>query len=298
MKSTKSSGLARVVEERLELDSARLQALIQRVRRGRQRVDLLLARGHARLLQDERPLDFCELLLVEELDARRLPLEDGELRPVPRRLVLELEDVRFRPLRELDEPSPAVDLVHGVFCVWASRRGLPGVPCDRVDRPWAGKVDELIFRGRMLPQLVQDLRGERGEEPEKLGTGPIDHQLGSVQIQERRLHLCRRRDLVEETDPGSELPGSRVLSASGEGVREVVFRDDAGPQLTFELKDALAQGREPHSGVPACVVMALGPFEPPLEVVTRLASGLPVGGDLEYADELTLGRAIEARRAL
>ena len=32
--------------------------------------------------------------------------------------------------------------------------------------------------------------------------------------------------------------------------------------------------------------------------VTRLASGLPVGGDLEYADEVTLGRAIEARRAL
>lgn len=37
----------------------------------------------------------------------------------------------------------------------------------------------------------------------------------------------------------------------------------------------------------------------PLEVkVTRLASGLPVGGDLEYADEVTLGRAIEARREL
>ncbi|MDR2254089.1 MAG: recombination mediator RecR [Bifidobacteriaceae bacterium] len=35
-----------------------------------------------------------------------------------------------------------------------------------------------------------------------------------------------------------------------------------------------------------------------LEVpVTRLASGLPVGGDLEYADEVTLSRAIEARRA-
>jgi recombination protein RecR len=30
--------------------------------------------------------------------------------------------------------------------------------------------------------------------------------------------------------------------------------------------------------------------------VTRIASGLPVGGDLEYADELTLGRAIEFRR--
>ena len=32
--------------------------------------------------------------------------------------------------------------------------------------------------------------------------------------------------------------------------------------------------------------------------VSRLASGLPVGGDLEYADELTLGRALEGRREL
>jgi len=32
--------------------------------------------------------------------------------------------------------------------------------------------------------------------------------------------------------------------------------------------------------------------------VTRLASGLPVGGDLEYADEVTLGRAFEGRRAI
>lgn len=37
----------------------------------------------------------------------------------------------------------------------------------------------------------------------------------------------------------------------------------------------------------------------PLDVkVTRLASGLPVGGDLEFADEVTLGRAIESRRVL
>jgi len=37
----------------------------------------------------------------------------------------------------------------------------------------------------------------------------------------------------------------------------------------------------------------------PLEIkVTRLASGLPVGGDLEYADEVTLGRAFEGRRLL
>jgi recombination protein RecR len=30
-------------------------------------------------------------------------------------------------------------------------------------------------------------------------------------------------------------------------------------------------------------------------IVSRLASGLPVGGDLEYADEITLGRAFEGR---
>ena len=32
--------------------------------------------------------------------------------------------------------------------------------------------------------------------------------------------------------------------------------------------------------------------------VTRLASGLPMGGDLEFADELTLGRALSGRRSM
>jgi recombination protein RecR len=36
----------------------------------------------------------------------------------------------------------------------------------------------------------------------------------------------------------------------------------------------------------------------PEVIVTRLASGLPVGGDLEYADEVTLGRALVGRRAV
>ena len=43
--------------------------------------------------------------------------------------------------------------------------------------------------------------------------------------------------------------------------------------------------------------MYLGRLLKDLQVkVTRIASGLPVGGDLEYADELTLGRALEGRR--
>jgi len=43
--------------------------------------------------------------------------------------------------------------------------------------------------------------------------------------------------------------------------------------------------------------MYVARFLKPLGIkVTRIASGLPVGGDLEYADELTLGRALEGRR--
>jgi recombination protein RecR len=45
--------------------------------------------------------------------------------------------------------------------------------------------------------------------------------------------------------------------------------------------------------------MYLAKLLTPLGVtVTRIASGLPVGGDLEYADELTLGRALEGRRTV
>ena len=39
-------------------------------------------------------------------------------------------------------------------------------------------------------------------------------------------------------------------------------------------------------------------LEPSQILVTRLASGLPVGGELEYADEITLGRAIKGRRSI
>ena len=39
-------------------------------------------------------------------------------------------------------------------------------------------------------------------------------------------------------------------------------------------------------------------LEPTQVLVTRLASGLPVGGELEYADEVTLGRALKGRRPI
>jgi recombination protein RecR len=84
--------------------------------------------------------------------------------------------------------------------------------------------------------------------------------------------------------------------------------DNIGPdQLRIkELMTRLADGEVQE------VILAMDPnlegeatatyltrFLQPLGLrVTRLASGLPVGGDLEYADEVTLGRAFEGRRAV
>jgi len=63
-----------------------------------------------------------------------------------------------------------------------------------------------------------------------------------------------------------------------EGVREVIIATN--PNIEGEA-----------------TAMYLAGLLRPLELrVTRIASGLPVGGDLEYADEITLGRALEGRR--
>jgi recombination protein RecR len=66
------------------------------------------------------------------------------------------------------------------------------------------------------------------------------------------------------------------------GVREVVIATNAtttGEATALHLADALRE-------------------RAPDVAVTRLASGLPVGSDLEYADEITLGRALRGRQAL
>jgi len=71
-----------------------------------------------------------------------------------------------------------------------------------------------------------------------------------------------------------------LLRLEPEGVREVIICTN--PNTEGEV-----------------TAMYLSKVLTPLGVtVTRLASGLPVGGDLEYADELTLGRAFEGRRAV
>jgi recombination protein RecR len=73
-------------------------------------------------------------------------------------------------------------------------------------------------------------------------------------------------------------------------VRELLDRVGAG-----ELREVIL-AMSPTVEGEATAMYVSGLLKPLGLMVTRIASGLPVGGDLDYADEVTLGRALEGRR--
>ena len=73
-------------------------------------------------------------------------------------------------------------------------------------------------------------------------------------------------------------------------IRELLVRLGTG-----EVKELILATDPNTEGEATATYLALM-VKPMGIAVTRLASGLPVGGDLEYADEITLGRAFEGRR--
>jgi recombination protein RecR len=81
---------------------------------------------------------------------------------------------------------------------------------------------------------------------------------------------------LDGVEPG-DLRIARLMERLGDGVEEVVLATN--PTMTGEATAAYLADRLRDR-----------------VTVTRLASGLPVGGDLEYADEVTLGRALAGRR--
>jgi len=87
---------------------------------------------------------------------------------------------------------------------------------------------------------------------------------------------------IDGIDP-EDLKLAELLARVQEGgIREVVVATNpttTGEATALHIADALRE-------------------RTPDVAVTRLASGLPIGADLEYADELTLGRALSGRRAL
>ena len=87
---------------------------------------------------------------------------------------------------------------------------------------------------------------------------------------------------IDGVDPEHLHIAELLDRASANGVREVVIATNAtttGEATALFLADSLRE-------------------RAPDVTVTRLASGLPVGSDLEYADEITLGRALRGRQAL
>ena len=87
---------------------------------------------------------------------------------------------------------------------------------------------------------------------------------------------------IDGVDPEDLHIAELLERASSNGVKEVVVATNAtttGEATALYLADTL---REREPGI----------------TVTRLASGLPVGSDLEYSDEITLGRAFRGRREL
>jgi recombination protein RecR len=87
---------------------------------------------------------------------------------------------------------------------------------------------------------------------------------------------------IDGVDPEDLHIAELLERASSNGVREVVVATNAtttGEATALYLADALRE-------------------RTPQITVTRLASGLPVGSDLEYADEITLGKALRGRNAI
>jgi len=87
---------------------------------------------------------------------------------------------------------------------------------------------------------------------------------------------------IDGVDPEDLRIEELVRRAEQGGVREIVVATNAtttGEATALYLADVLRE-------------------RVPDVTVTRLASGLPVGADLEYADEITLGKAFQGRRAL
>ncbi|GAB2470277.1 recombination mediator RecR [Promicromonospora xylanilytica] len=85
---------------------------------------------------------------------------------------------------------------------------------------------------------------------------------------------------IENVGP-DDLRISELLARLADGkVQEVILATD--PNVEGEATATYLSRLMAHMGI----------------TVSRLASGLPVGGDLEYADEVTLGRAFEGRRVI
>ena len=91
--------------------------------------------------------------------------------------------------------------------------------------------------------------------------------------------------------------GGAINPLEGVGPDNLRIRELMSRLASGEIKELILATDPNTEGEATATYLALL-VKPMGILVSRLASGLPVGGDLEYADEITLGRAFEGRRTL
>ena len=88
--------------------------------------------------------------------------------------------------------------------------------------------------------------------------------------------------------------GGAISPIDGVGPEELTFRELVGRLRDGKVTELIAATNPNAEGEATALYMAQQ-VRPLGITVTRIARGLPVGGDLEYADEVTLGRALDGR---
>ncbi|HTU79072.1 MAG TPA: recombination mediator RecR [Solirubrobacteraceae bacterium] len=173
----------------------------------------------------------------------------------------------------VEEPSDVIPMertheYHGVYHVLGGALS----PIDGVD-PEDLRLSELFARAT-----------PRGDAPADRGAGP-DAPGGRGAGQD----AAGGRDAGQDA-PGGPAAGPDAAGAGGNG---------AGADVGARVREVVLATNPTTTGEATALHIAeqLRVRAPELKV-TRLASGLPVGSDLEYADEVTLGKALAGRRAL
>jgi len=150
----------------------------------------------------------------------------------------------------------------------------------------------------MYEGIIQELIDELGRLP---GIGPKSaqriafHVIQSESVDVNRLVEVLR--LVKERVKFC----SQCFNIAEEELCKIcrdVRRDDSLICVVEESKDEIIIATDPNLEGEATATYLARTMKPLGIKISRLASGLPVGGDLEYADEVTLGRAFEGRRSL
>lgn len=91
--------------------------------------------------------------------------------------------------------------------------------------------------------------------------------------------------------------GGSINPIEGIGPEDLRIRELLGRLADGSITEVIL-ATDPNLEGEATATYLARTIQPLGVVVSRLASGLPVGGDLEYADEVTLGRAFEGRRRI